>query len=52
MAGKREQKRVRKPLPPPLRVIRLVLTVAVYAAMLALVLVFFTGNGVFIYEAF
>ena len=40
------------PLPAPLRAVRLVISVAVYAAMLALVLVFFTGNGVFIYEAF
>lgn len=40
------------PLPVPLRVVRTVVSVAVYAALLALVLVFFTGNGVFIYEAF
>lgn len=29
-----------------------VLELLVYAVMLALVLVYFTGNGVFIYEAF
>lgn len=29
---------------------RTVLSVAAYAVMLALVLVFFTGNGTFIYE--
>lgn len=40
------------PLPVPLRVIKLVVSVAVYAAMAALVLIFFTGNGVFVYEAF
>lgn len=40
------------PLPMPLRVIKLVVSVAVYAAMAALVLIFFTGNGVFVYEAF
>lgn len=39
-------------LPVPLRVVKTVVSVAVYAAMLALVLVYFTGNGVFIYEAF
>ena len=39
-------------LPPALAAVRLVLTVVVYALMLALVLIFFTGNGVFIYEAF
>lgn len=41
----------RKPLPPALAAVRLVLSVIVYAAMLALILVFFTGNGMFIYEA-
>ncbi len=30
--------------------IRKILTVLVYAAMLALIMVFFTGNGTFIYE--
>lgn len=40
------------PLPAPLWVVKLVVSVAVYAVMLALVLIFFTGNGVFIYEAF
>ena len=40
------------PLPTPLWVVKLVVSVAIYAAMLALVLIFFTGNGVFIYEAF
>ena len=40
------------PLPVPLKVVKLVVSVAVYAAMLALVLIFFTGNGVFVYEAF
>lgn len=40
------------PLPMPLWVVKLVVSVAVYAIMLALVLIFFTGNGVFIYEAF
>lgn len=40
------------PLPVPLRVVKLVVSVAAYAAMLALVLIFFTGNGVFVYEAF
>lgn len=40
------------PLPTPLWVVKLVVSVAVYALMLALVLIFFTGNGVFIYEAF
>lgn len=29
-----------------------ILELVVYAVMLALVLVYFTGNGVFIYEAF
>ena len=29
-----------------------VLELVVYAAMLILVLIYFTGNGVFIYEAF
>lgn len=29
-----------------------VLELIVYAVMLALVLIYFTGNGVFIYEAF
>ena len=29
-----------------------ILELVVYAAMLALVLIHFTGNGVFIYEAF
>ena len=29
-----------------------ILELVVYALMLALVLVYFTGNGVFIYEAF
>ena len=29
-----------------------ILELVVYAAMLALVLIYFTGNGVFIYEAF
>lgn len=37
--------------PKPLRAVGLVLTVLVYAAMLAMVLVFFTGHGAFIYEA-
>lgn len=40
------------PLPMPLWVVKLVVSVAVYTVMLALVLIFFTGNGVFIYEAF
>ena len=40
------------PLPMPLRVVKLVVSVAVYAAMTALVLIYFTGNGVFVYEAF
>lgn len=40
------------PLPAPLWTVKLVVSVAVYAAMLALVLIFFTGNGVFVYEAF
>lgn len=40
------------PLPVPLRVVKLVVSVVVYAAMAALVLIFFTGNGVFVYEAF
>ena len=40
------------PLPMPLRVVKLVVSVAVYAAMAALVLIYFTGNGVFVYEAF
>ena len=40
------------PLPVPLGVVKTVVSVAVYAIMLALVLIFFTGNGVFIYEAF
>ena len=53
MAAPEEGKRRRKePLPPALKAVRLVVSVAVYAAMLALVLVFFTGNGAFIYEAF
>jgi len=29
-----------------------ILELVVYAVMLALVLIYFTGNGVFIYEAF
>ncbi len=49
MGGKRVKKR---PPSMPLRLIKVLLTVAVYAVMLALVLIFFTGNGVFIYEAF
>lgn len=36
---------------PVLRFTWLVLTVGVYAAMLAAVLMFFTGQGIFIYEA-
>ena len=32
--------------------IGILIEAAVYAAMLALVLMFFTGNGQFIYEAF
>ncbi len=61
MTGKREQappprrrrgKKDAPPLPLLLRGVRLVLTVALYAAMLALVLLFFTGHGTFIYEAF
>ena len=40
------------PLPVPLQVVKLVVGVVVYAAMAALVLIFFTGNGVFVYEAF
>lgn len=47
-----ESKKRKTPLSPPLRAVRLVVSVAVYALMLALVLVFFTGNGAFLYEAF
>ncbi len=49
-----EQKGRKKapPLPAPLWVTKLIISVAVYAAMLALILIFFTGNGVFVYEAF
>lgn len=36
---------------PVLRGVWLVLTVAAYAAMLAAVMMFFTGQGIFIYEA-
>lgn len=43
------KKRVKKFLGTP---IGMVIEVLVYAAMLILVLVFFTGNGQFIYEAF
>ena len=40
-----------KKLPLPLRWAKLVLTVLLYAGMLAMVLLFFTGNGMFLYEA-
>ncbi len=42
----------RGPLPPALAAVRLVVSVVVYGAMLALVLLFFTGEGAFLYEAF
>ena len=47
-----EGKKHAPPMPLALRGVRLAVSVAVYAAMLALVLIFFTGNGVFVYEAF
>ena len=40
-----------QPLSPALKRVRLVITVVVYAILLCLVLIFFTGNGTFIYEA-
>ena len=40
------------PLPPALAAVKLVLSAAVYAVLLGLVLVFFSGEGAFIYEAF
>lgn len=55
MTGKREaprRKGKKPPLPVPLRVLKVAATVALYAAMLALVLIFFQGNGIFIYEGF
>lgn len=42
---------MKKKLPAPLRVIGTAAAALVYAAMLALVLLFFTGHGQFIYEA-
>ena len=48
LAGKKEG----APLPPGLAAVRLAVTVAVYALMLGLVLMFFSGEGAFIYEAF
>jgi len=52
VVGPEKKGRKKEPLPPALSAARLVLGVIAYALMLALVLVFFTGNGAFIYEAF
>jgi len=41
-----------KELPAGLRAVRLLVSIVLYVLMLALVLIFFTGEGVFIYEAF
>jgi len=52
VAGPEKKGRKKEPLPSALGAARLVLGVIAYALMLALVLVFFTGNGIFIYDAF
>jgi hypothetical protein len=45
------EKKGAQPLSPALKRVRFVLTIGIYAVLLALVLIFFTGNGTFIYEA-
>ena len=45
------EKKGAQPLSPALKRVRFVLTIVIYAILLCLVLIFFTGNGTFIYEA-
>ena len=44
--------KIKKALSAKPSAVRLVVSVLVYAAMIALILIFFSANGEFIYEAF
>ena len=44
--------KIKKALSVKPKAVRVVVSVLAYAAMIALILIFFSGNGEFIYEAF
>ena len=44
--------KIKKALSAKPNALRVIVSVLAYAAMIALILIFFSGNGEFIYEAF